>query len=718
MWKKRTLRTKLLTIGIALTVVPYLIVVLTIWRQNRQTSRATREGCTKLAYENLDRTAQSVYDLCVTHQDALRNQVTTCLNVASNRLKGQGEIAFSTDHAISWNALNQLTGKATDVSLPVMRVGGTELIPVSDPQAEAFFVDDVSKVVGGTCTLFQRMDSEGNMLRVATNVLGKDGRRAIGTYIPALSPEGKASPVIAAILKGERYVGRAFVVDKWYATAYEPIFDAGKNVVGMLYYGVPEVTSTAILRKAIMDIKVAKTGYVFVLNGSGTSKGTYVISKEGKRDGENLWEATDDKGDLFIQEICNKAVALAPGQITEHCYPWKNSGDAVARPKIARIMYFQPWDWVIGVGCYQDEFYDTANSVTAIGRKALLVQTGVAGAIILVSIAVWFLVARGLTRKISTITEMLSSGVDQTTSAAAEISSSSQSLAEGASEQAASLEETSASLEEMSSMTKRNADNAQNANQLATGARQAADTGATDMHAMSDAMNAIKASSDDISKIIKTIDEIAFQTNLLALNAAVEAARAGEAGMGFAVVADEVRNLALRSAQAAKETAAKIEDSIQKSDHGVQISSKVAKNLQEIVAKVRQVDELVSQIATATKEQSQGISQVNTAVSQMDKVTQGNAASAEESASAAEELNAQAITLRGIVADLQQIVSGNTVRAGAAVSATHHEQKMPVRHVAKTAPVHKSKPAAREAVVSAPMSDVRHTAYDVDVKGF
>lgn len=194
MFKKWTLRTKLLTIGIGLTVIPFLIVVVTIWRQNQQVSTATRGGCTKLAYETLDHTAQSVYDLCTTHQEALRNQVTTCLNVASNRLKGQGEIAFSTDRAISWNALNQLTGKAVDISLPVMRVGDTELIPVSDPKAEAFFVDDVTKVVGGTCTLFQRMDSEGNMLRVATTVLGKDGKRAIGTYVPALSPDGKASP--------------------------------------------------------------------------------------------------------------------------------------------------------------------------------------------------------------------------------------------------------------------------------------------------------------------------------------------------------------------------------------------------------------------------------------------------------------------------------------------------------------------------------------------
>jgi methyl-accepting chemotaxis protein len=239
------------------------------------------------------------------------------------------------------------------------------------------------------------------------------------------------------------------------------------------------------------------------------------------------------------------------------------------------------------------------------------------------------------------------------------VSASSQSLAEGSSNQAASIEETSASLEEMSSMTKRNAENAQKANDLAKQARTAADRGVSDMQAMSAAMDAIKGSSDDIAKIIKTIDEIAFQTNILALNAAVEAARAGEAGMGFAVVADEVRNLAQRSAQAAKETAAKIEGAISKTGQGVEINSKVAQALNEIVSKAHQVDELVAEVANASHEQTQGITQINTAVGQMDKVTQSNAASAEESAAAAQELNAQAAQMKQSVAELMQMVGGN-----------------------------------------------------------
>jgi methyl-accepting chemotaxis protein len=262
----------------------------------------------------------------------------------------------------------------------------------------------------------------------------------------------------------------------------------------------------------------------------------------------------------------------------------------------------------------------------------------------------------------------LSSASTQTASASEQFSKASQSLAAGASEQAASLEETSASLEEMASLTKRNAESARQANELTNQTRAAAEAGTGDMQAMNAAMLEIKESSGNVGKIIKTIDEIAFQTNLLALNAAVEAARAGDAGAGFAVVADEVRTLAQRSAVAARETAAKIQDAIEKSDKGVRISAKVAEALQEILTKARQVDGVVEQIAAASTEQSQGITQVSNAVVQMDAVTQGNASAAEESASASEQLTAQAVALREAVSSLIELVGtpppDQTISAG------------------------------------------------------
>ncbi len=261
---------------------------------------------------------------------------------------------------------------------------------------------------------------------------------------------------------------------------------------------------------------------------------------------------------------------------------------------------------------------------------------------------------------------------EHTSAASTQISAASHALAEGASEQAATLEETSATLEEISSMTKRNAETAGSTKSLASETHVAAEAGAARMQELNGAMGEIKTASDNIAKIIKTIDEIAFQTNILALNAAVEAARAGEAGMGFAVVAEEVRALAQRSAAAAHETGEKINDSIAKSHRGADLCGRVEASLHEIVEKIRRMDKLVAEIATASTEQSQGIGQVNLAVGAMDKVTQSNAANAEETASASTELNAQAEDLDRALAGLVALVGGE-----AAVQTPRADQKPP-----------------------------------------
>lgn len=308
-----------------------------------------------------------------------------------------------------------------------------------------------------------------------------------------------------------------------------------------------------------------------------------------------------------------------------------------------------------------EEFHqDLANMVQL--QESLSRWTSGAGLLLALAsagLALYFI--RSTTQALWDIVIPLDIGASEVASASGHVSSSSQTLAGGATEQAASLEETSSALSEMAAMTTRNAGHATQAKVFATQTRAAADTGARDMEEMKQAMQAIKASSADISKIIKTIDEIAFQTNLLALNAAVEAARAGEAGAGFAVVADEVRSLAQRAAASAHETTAKIEDSTQKSAQGVLICGKVAQSLDEIVAKAHQVDVIVAEIAQASREQTLGIEQINIAVSQMDKITQTNAAAAEESASASEELNAQALSLKDAVAGLQQLVGRKPV---------------------------------------------------------
>ena len=285
----------------------------------------------------------------------------------------------------------------------------------------------------------------------------------------------------------------------------------------------------------------------------------------------------------------------------------------------------------------------------------MLIGTALASALLLASLLGTGII-RSTTRALRSVSDSLESSAMQTATASGQLSSVSQALAAGCSEQGSSVVQTSAALEEMSTMIRSTADNASRAKDLANQARTAAETGSRTMVAMNEAMTAIEVSSAEVAKIVKNIDEIAFQTNILALNAAVEAARAGEAGAGFAVVADEVRSLAQRSAAAARETAAKIETAIANSRHGSASCSRVGESLGEIAEKVTAADSLVAEIATAAREQTHGIKQIGLAMTQMDGVTRGNAARAEESSSAATELNSQAHLMQESVEFLRSLV--------------------------------------------------------------
>ena len=284
------------------------------------------------------------------------------------------------------------------------------------------------------------------------------------------------------------------------------------------------------------------------------------------------------------------------------------------------------------------------------------------------SVVVTFTIRRAIVKPIRLAITELTETAGQVASTSSRVATSSQSLSQGATEQAASLEETSASMEEMASMTRQNAENSH----TAAGLMAEVDARVKDSHQAIDgmvgSMKAIQESSQQVAKIIKTIDEIAFQTNILALNAAVEAARAGEAGMGFAVVADEVRNLAQRSAKAAKDTADLIETSIAKTDGGSQKVSQVSQAISAITSSVTKVKGLVDEVSVASRQQSQGIDQVSQAIAQMEKVTQTTAATAEESAAASEELNAQAGTAMTAVRKLDVLI-GVTRSSAAAASA-------------------------------------------------
>ncbi len=368
-----------------------------------------------------------------------------------------------------------------------------------------------------------------------------------------------------------------------------------------------------------------------------------ILDSNGKKalqtieDGVSAWEPLYRE---FLQDIGRNDYEEAHGIIRDKMYSILEEID-----KAAKVLADGQRDVMVAAG------KDASATVTQSRWIACLLLV----VSLMVSAAVPLLIF-GISRLLREVTADLKASADQVSSAAAQVSSSAQSLAQGTSEQAASLEETSASAVEITSMTQRNAENSRSAADLTTQATGLVQTANVHLEQMVGSMQEINASSDQIAKIIKVIDEIAFQTNILALNAAVEAARAGEAGMGFAVVADEVRNLAQRSAQAARDTASLIEDSIAKSHAGKAKLDVVAQGIHDITAKVAEIKDLVDAVKSGSTEQARGIEQIAKAVSQMEQVTQSAAAHAEQSASAGEELSAQAIATNDIVVKLVSLV--------------------------------------------------------------
>ncbi|MFH0920618.1 MAG: Cache 3/Cache 2 fusion domain-containing protein [Fibrobacterota bacterium] len=340
------LKGKLLASGITVLVVPILILLLVMLWQINSIQKIAADESIRLAKTDLDHISQGVTSMLTTQHQLQRKYIEAGLNLTKDVIRKSGGVSLDARATIGWDAKNQLTGEIKKVGLQRIIIGGRVITQNTGFSEETPVVDQVKKLVGGTCTIFQRMNESGDMLRVATNVANKENQRAIGTYVAAVNTDGTRNPVIASVMDGRRYMGRAFVVDAWYAAAYEPFRDGQGKIAGMLYYGVKEEEGASDVRRSIMDIKVGTTGYVYVLD----SKGNYVISKDGKRDGENIWDSKDADGKRFIQDIVNAALRLGPNQIGETYYQWKNAGDAKARPKIVHFSYFAPWDWIIGVG--------------------------------------------------------------------------------------------------------------------------------------------------------------------------------------------------------------------------------------------------------------------------------------------------------------------------------------------------------------------------------
>jgi methyl-accepting chemotaxis protein len=387
------------------------------------------------------------------------------------------------------------------------------------------------------------------------------------------------------------------------------------------------------LRKAFnKNIRIAESGFLFITD----SQGNMVVHK--KVQGKN-WK---DKSHI-------KHILKEKNGFHRYLSPKTNTY------KVASFRYYAPKEWIVVAGYFEDEVL--GKPLQSILTYSLMIFLPV---LVLLTIGVMIIANRALIRRLNRSILVLDDGARHMAMAADQVSGSSQQSAGSAAEQAAAIEETSASLEEMAAMTQQNADNARQADAIMREANTIITRANASMDQMTISMNEISKTGQETQHIVKTIDEIAFQTNLLALNAAVEAARAGEAGAGFAVVADEVRNLAIRAAEAARNTGALIEGSVKEILEGAERVNVTNKDFDEVATSAAKVTDLIAEIAAATQEQAQGIGQVNTAVADMDKGVQQNAASAEESASVAEEMSAEAAQMKAMIDELVVLVEGRS----------------------------------------------------------
>jgi methyl-accepting chemotaxis protein len=388
-----------------------LISAIVLWQGRRLQQEINVEVESQIR-QQIEKMTHGVYQMCRSHYHSVSRELESSINIAGNIIKNSGRIGFSKE-TTTWSARNQFTGEERTLALPKMTVNGDWLGQVFEAEEFSLIVDDITNMTGLTCTIFQKIPETGDMLRVATSVIDKEGRRAVGTYIPRLQ-NGRENPVVGNLLDGKIFYGRAFVVDDWYLTAYRPIFDSNdKEVIGALYVGIKENKVMADLRRSIMEIVVGKTGYIWVLGSKNERKGVYIISKNGESDGRNIWNAKDSDGRPFVQIMIEKALGTKDGAVRFERYPWQNPGEAQARMKISAMTYFEPWDWVIGAGAYEDDFQDVRNNVGAAFKRMITFILAASALIVVFSIILGWLFSRGIIRRIKEVVsfaETLSQG--------------------------------------------------------------------------------------------------------------------------------------------------------------------------------------------------------------------------------------------------------------------------------------------------------------------
>jgi len=654
--------TKLTALGVSLvglTTVGILAVL--FWQTSIIGDRLT-EYFDEQAHHEMEMAVVDAKNLLATQHATLAKQLENDMRVLLDIVERGGGIWESQQRA-KWDAVNQVSKAKTEAFLPKMMTGDAWFGQNKDPNISTPIVDEIMKMTGTTCTIFQTMNERGDLLRVATNILKTNGQRAVGTYIPS------SSIVAKTIKSGQIFRGTAYVVNAWYLTQYRPIKDTNGKVLGCIYVGILQ-EGVEQLRQGLKSVKIGSTGALTIMGGSGKGAGVVKMHKNGSLEGSSLLDKQDDNGVTVYKDII-QAAKDAGGK------PVALKGNLEGKAVILTATYFKPWDWVIlGTG-YVDEFMAGKRSVDAAMASAQTWSAGIGVFMLIIGVLISLYFSRSISLAIGNVVSVMSqinagqldvqklpigakgprdelevlgqalnamsnklrevvanvqSSAVSVTQGSSELAGTSQSLSEGATNQASSVEEVSASMEQMTANIEQNTDNARETEKIARQAAEDAKQGGESVGRTVQAMN-------QIADKIAIIEEIARQTNLLALNAAIEAARAGEHGKGFAVVAAEVRKLAERSGLAAAEISELSADS-------VAIAEQAGKMLEKMVPDITKTAELVQEIATGSHEQQTGSTQIKNAMLELDRVVQQNSAESEEVAASSEELASHATLLQ------------------------------------------------------------------------
>ncbi|HSL56874.1 MAG TPA: Cache 3/Cache 2 fusion domain-containing protein [Acidimicrobiales bacterium] len=648
--RRTGLRTQLVALvaaGIALTLVAVLVAAL--WQVDRLAETA-REELDQLVDAELSATSALVgtqVEVLLEAQAASAAEAVDLAAAMARRIVDDaGRLELDAADPVTWTARNQLTGDTADIELPRVVVGDDRIEPNTDLETPTAVVDDIVAFAGNTATVFQRMNAEGDMLRVATNVATLDGTRAVGTYIPAVGPDGTANAVVASLLAGETFQGRAFVVNQWYTTSYEPLVVDGE-VVGALYVGIPEAALLEALAPAVDQVRVGERGFAAVLS---TEDGTWLQAPPGFDAAVPVGELSG-ADDTWGADLVAGIGAEPTGRVEAS---WSDE-----RLDLAWTT-FPTYGWAVVVGAYPADYADIAERLAA-ARTSVGVGLVLAGALVggLVLVALVVVIRRFVTVPLRRSSDELSASAGELGSVAAQLDASADATADQAASVAAASEEVSvnlgavaASAEEMTATSAEISRSATEATEVSERAVQAA-------RATADVVERLRQSSDEIVDVVHVISAIAGQTNLLALNATIEASRAGEAGKGFAVVAGEVKDLAQQTTAAADDVAGKV------GGIGADVASAVGA-IGEIVEVIGQISAAQQSIASAVEEQVASNAEISRNMAEAQAAAGGisrSIADVAEVARASTEISARttaaARSLDGIAGHLAVLVDGD-----------------------------------------------------------